>query len=158
MVKKLLPLATLIVIVIMIQLMTSWTDTRFYLTQLTMSAYYAVLIIGLCVVMGYAGQISLVLAVTQQRGDLRRVMPPEPHLMPVAAKVDGQRGAPGARAQNRDPRRCVGQCGCAPPSFSAACSAARQPSTRVRDRSLLHSSELTIEPSIVPSLRLAATC
>lgn len=57
--KKLLPFAPLIVAVIVVQLVTGWTDTRFYLTQLTMSAYYALLIIGLCVVMGYAGQISL---------------------------------------------------------------------------------------------------
>jgi len=59
MMKKLLPLAVLITIIIGIQVLTSWTDTRFYLTQLTMSAYYVLLIIGLCVVMGYAGQISL---------------------------------------------------------------------------------------------------
>lgn len=52
----LLPLMALIVLV---QLLATWTDSVFYLTQLTMSAYYALLIIGLCVVMGYAGQISL---------------------------------------------------------------------------------------------------
>ncbi len=57
--KKLLPFALLITIVIAIQLITGWTDTRYYLTQMTMSAYYALLIIGLCVVMGYAGQISI---------------------------------------------------------------------------------------------------
>ena len=57
--KKLLPLLLLIGMVIVIQLVTGWTDTRFYLTQLTMSAYYSLLIIGLCVVMGYAGQISM---------------------------------------------------------------------------------------------------
>ena len=57
--KKLLPLLPLVSIVIFVQIMTGWTDTRFYLTQLTMSAYYALLIVGLCVVMGYAGQISL---------------------------------------------------------------------------------------------------
>jgi branched-chain amino acid transport system permease protein len=57
--KKLLPLAALIIVVIVIQKLTGWTDTRFYLTQLTMAAYYALLIVGLCVVMGYAGQISL---------------------------------------------------------------------------------------------------
>lgn len=57
--KKLLSLLPLIAIVIFIQLLTNWTDTRFYLTQLTMSAYYSLLIIGLCVVMGYAGQISI---------------------------------------------------------------------------------------------------
>ena len=57
--KKMLPLAALALIVIAVQQLTAWSDTRFYLTQLTMSAYYALLIIGLCVVMGYAGQISL---------------------------------------------------------------------------------------------------
>jgi branched-chain amino acid transport system permease protein len=57
--KKMLPLMTLVLIVIAVQQITALSDTRFYLTQLTMSAYYALLIIGLCVVMGYAGQISL---------------------------------------------------------------------------------------------------
>lgn len=59
MMKKGLPLAALAIVVILVQVLTAWTDSRFYLTQLTMSAYYALLIIGLCVVMGYAGQISL---------------------------------------------------------------------------------------------------
>jgi len=57
--KKLLPLVALALVVVAAQLFTAWTDTGFYLTQLTMAAYYALLIIGLCVVMGYAGQISL---------------------------------------------------------------------------------------------------
>ncbi len=45
--------------VVLVQLLTAWTGTVFYLTQLTMSAYYSLLIVGLCVLMGYAGQISL---------------------------------------------------------------------------------------------------
>ncbi len=57
--KKMLPFALLLVVVVVIELLTAWTDTRYYLTQMTMSAYYALLIIGLCVVMGYAGQISI---------------------------------------------------------------------------------------------------
>ncbi|MGD8251148.1 MAG: branched-chain amino acid ABC transporter permease [Desulfobacterales bacterium] len=57
--KKMLPLAALGTLIIAVQVMTGWTDTRFYLTQLTMSAYYSLLIIGLCAVMGYAGQISI---------------------------------------------------------------------------------------------------
>jgi len=57
--KKHFSLLPLIGVVIVVQLVTGWTDTSFYLTQLTMSAYYSFLIIGLCVVMGYAGQISL---------------------------------------------------------------------------------------------------
>ncbi len=57
--KNYLSLLLLLVVVILVQVLTSWTDTLFYLTQLTMSAYYSFLIIGLCVVMGYAGQISI---------------------------------------------------------------------------------------------------
>lgn len=49
----------LCLLVILVQLVTGWTDKAFYLTQLTMSAYYSLLIIGLSVLMGYAGQISL---------------------------------------------------------------------------------------------------
>lgn len=57
--KKHFFLLPLLGVVVVVQLLTSWTDTLYYLTQLTMSAYYSFLIIGLCVVMGYAGQISL---------------------------------------------------------------------------------------------------
>jgi len=42
-----------------IQLLTRVTDSAYHLTQLTMTAYYSVLIIGLCMLVGYAGQISL---------------------------------------------------------------------------------------------------
>ncbi len=57
--KQLLSFLPLIALVILVQLLTDWTDTKFYLTQLTMSAYYTLLIIGLCILMGYAGQISI---------------------------------------------------------------------------------------------------
>jgi branched-chain amino acid transport system permease protein len=49
----------LIVTVVIIQLLTRATDTSYFLTQLTMSAYYSLVIIGLSLVMGYAGQISI---------------------------------------------------------------------------------------------------
>lgn len=49
----------IVAVVILIQLLTAWTGSVYYLTQLTMSAYYSLLIVGLCVLMGYAGQISL---------------------------------------------------------------------------------------------------
>lgn len=42
-----------------IQLLTHFTGTGYYLTQLTMTAYYSLLVIGLCMLIGYAGQISL---------------------------------------------------------------------------------------------------
>lgn len=45
--------------VVAVQLLTYFTDTGFYLTQLTMSAYYTLVIVGLCLLIGYAGQISL---------------------------------------------------------------------------------------------------
>ena len=44
---------------IVIQLITLVTGTSYYLTQLTMSAYYVMTAVGLSMVMGYAGQISL---------------------------------------------------------------------------------------------------
>lgn len=46
-------------VVAAVQAATAMTDTSFYLTQLTMSGYYTLVIIGLCLLMGYAGQISL---------------------------------------------------------------------------------------------------
>jgi len=49
----------LLVLVIGIQLLTRLTGTQFYLTQLTMAAYYSLVVIGLSVLMGYAGQISI---------------------------------------------------------------------------------------------------
>ncbi len=49
----------LLISVIVVQLLTHMTDTSYYLTQLTMSAYYSLVIIGLSLVMGYAGQISI---------------------------------------------------------------------------------------------------
>ncbi len=49
----------LVLLVIGIQLLTHLTGRPYYLTQLTMSAYYGLVVIGLTVLMGYAGQISI---------------------------------------------------------------------------------------------------
>ncbi len=57
--KKYLPFIFLIAFIVLFHVLAQWTDTLFYLTQMTMAAYYSLLIIGLCAVMGYAGQISL---------------------------------------------------------------------------------------------------
>lgn len=57
--KKITSIALLIALVVGIQLTTQLTGTSYYLTQLTMTMYSCLLIIGLCLVMGYAGQISL---------------------------------------------------------------------------------------------------
>jgi branched-chain amino acid transport system permease protein len=59
MMKRLIAIFPLLAVVVLVQLATAWTGTQFYLTQMTMAAYYSLLIIGLCVLMGYAGQISL---------------------------------------------------------------------------------------------------
>ncbi|MDH3259306.1 MAG: branched-chain amino acid ABC transporter permease [Deltaproteobacteria bacterium] len=45
--------------VIAVQLLTRMTGTEYFLTQLTMSAYYSLVVIGLSLLMGYAGQISI---------------------------------------------------------------------------------------------------
>lgn len=57
--KNRLKILILCAVVVIIQLVTQFTGTQFYLTQLTMSAYYGLLVVGLGVVMGYAGQISI---------------------------------------------------------------------------------------------------
>ena len=57
--KRYIPVLFLLALVVAIQLVTHFTETTYYLTQLTMSAYYSVVVIGLCVLMGYGGQISL---------------------------------------------------------------------------------------------------
>ncbi|RKX81808.1 MAG: branched-chain amino acid ABC transporter permease, partial [Spirochaetes bacterium] len=57
--KRYFPVFFLTLIIILIQLVTSLSWKAFFLTQLTMSAYYVLVALGLCLVMGYAGQISL---------------------------------------------------------------------------------------------------
>lgn len=44
---------------IAIQQVTRATGTEYYLTQMIMAAYYSTLVMGLCLLMGYAGQVSL---------------------------------------------------------------------------------------------------
>jgi branched-chain amino acid transport system permease protein len=49
----------LVACVIGVQLAASAADKTHYLTQLTMAGYYSMVIIGLSLLMGYTGQISL---------------------------------------------------------------------------------------------------
>lgn len=58
-VRRYLPVVVLAGCVVLVQLITSICGVQYYLTQLTMSAYYSLVAIGLCMLMGYAGQISL---------------------------------------------------------------------------------------------------
>ncbi len=54
-----LHITLLSIFVVAVQVITQITDTTYYLTQLTMAAYYSLVILGLTLLMGYAGQISL---------------------------------------------------------------------------------------------------
>jgi branched-chain amino acid transport system permease protein len=53
------PTFLLIGAIVVIQLLTLVSGKTFYLTQFTMTAYYSLIVIGLCLLMGFAGQISL---------------------------------------------------------------------------------------------------
>ena len=57
--RRNLPLLILAVLVISAQLILAALKSDFYLTQLTMAAYYSLVALGLCLLMGYAGQVSL---------------------------------------------------------------------------------------------------
>jgi branched-chain amino acid transport system permease protein len=57
--RKNLALAALCLATVGLHLLIVATGTQFYLTQLTMAAYYGLVVIGLGVLMGYAGQISI---------------------------------------------------------------------------------------------------
>jgi len=53
------PVAVFGIMVIAVQLLTVLADRPQFMTQFTMTGYYSLVIIGLCLLMGYAGQISL---------------------------------------------------------------------------------------------------
>jgi branched-chain amino acid transport system permease protein len=54
-----LTFALFAVAIVAAQLVMHVTETEYCLTQLTMALYYAVVVMGLCLLMGYAGQVSL---------------------------------------------------------------------------------------------------
>jgi branched-chain amino acid transport system permease protein len=53
------PFAILIAVIVIIPVVTSLTGTNYYLTQMTMTAYYLLVTLGLCLLMGYTGQVSM---------------------------------------------------------------------------------------------------
>jgi len=57
--RRYLPVIAVAAGVILLQFILSATHSTYYMTQITMSANYALVIIGLCLLMGYAGQVSL---------------------------------------------------------------------------------------------------
>jgi branched-chain amino acid transport system permease protein len=58
-VRRYWPIAASAVAVVVLQVVLSLTGATYYMTQVIMSAYYALVVIGLCLLMGYAGQASL---------------------------------------------------------------------------------------------------
>lgn len=57
--RQLVPFALFPAVVAGAQLVMRATGTEYCLTQLTMAVYYAIVVMGLCLLMGYAGQVSL---------------------------------------------------------------------------------------------------
>ena len=57
--RKYFPVLILLAVIVFIQIFLLVTDQEFYYKELTRSAYYCIVVIGLCLLMGYAGQISL---------------------------------------------------------------------------------------------------
>lgn len=57
--KRYYPVIVLVIVIAVIQFLATGSGQEFYLTQLTMSAYYLIVVIGLSVLMGYTGQISI---------------------------------------------------------------------------------------------------
>ncbi len=57
--RRILPILIIAGLVVAVQVLVTLLGQTFYLTQLTMAACYTVVVIGLCMLMGYAGQISL---------------------------------------------------------------------------------------------------
>ena len=53
------PLAIFAALIVLVQLATGIAGKGQYLTQLTMAGYYSLPILGLTLLMGYAGQISI---------------------------------------------------------------------------------------------------
>jgi branched-chain amino acid transport system permease protein len=56
---KYVPVVAAAALVVLLQVALSAAGATYYMTQLTMSAYYVLVAIGLCLLMGYAGQVSL---------------------------------------------------------------------------------------------------
>ena len=52
--RRYIPVIIITGLVIVVQLLLSLSGTLYYMTQLTMSAYYSLVVIGICLLMGYA--------------------------------------------------------------------------------------------------------
>lgn len=57
--RRFLPVLLMLAFLALVQAAVTAAGATYYLTQLTMSGYYVLVVVGLCLLMGYAGQISL---------------------------------------------------------------------------------------------------
>jgi len=57
--RRYVPFALLAAAVVALQLLLAALGAAYYLTQVTMSVYYSLVVLGLCLLMGYAGLVSL---------------------------------------------------------------------------------------------------
>ena len=57
--RFMLPFVLLVLAVLAVQMIMRATATDYCLTQLTMAIYYGLVVLGLCLLMGFAGQVSL---------------------------------------------------------------------------------------------------
>lgn len=57
--STLVPVLFLAVLLVGVQLAATASGRAYYLTQLIMAAYYSIVVLGLCLVMGYCGQVSM---------------------------------------------------------------------------------------------------
>ncbi len=57
--RRYYPVLAVALLVVLLHIALAATGATYYMTQITMAAYYALVVIGLCLLMGYAGQASL---------------------------------------------------------------------------------------------------
>ena len=57
--KRYLPVGVFILVMILLQLFFLITGTDYFLKEVTQAMYYTLVVVGLCLLMGYAGQISM---------------------------------------------------------------------------------------------------
>jgi branched-chain amino acid transport system permease protein len=57
--RRYLPLAVLTALIVALQIAVAVTGKSHYLTQITMAVIHSIVVVGLCLFVGYAGQVSL---------------------------------------------------------------------------------------------------
>lgn len=94
--KSWLPMLGMIAGVVVLQLVVSAVGRTYYFTQLIMTLYYTIVVMGLCLVMGYAGQVSLghggFFAIGGYTSAILTTLDLTPHLGPETIETLGRLG------------------------------------------------------------------